>query len=47
VALDDVAGWGAMLAAALSETGGDLTPDERVWADRILGVKKKGKRPAA
>src|SRR6202022_1437895 len=28
VALDDVAGWGAMLAEALAQTGGDLTADE-------------------
>ena len=48
VALDDVAGWGAMLADALSKTGGDLTPEERVWADEILGTgKRRGKRPAA
>ncbi|MBO0893340.1 MAG: hypothetical protein J2O39_03100, partial [Acidimicrobiales bacterium] len=29
VALDDVAGWGAMLADALSDTGGELSRDER------------------
>jgi Arc/MetJ-type ribon-helix-helix transcriptional regulator len=38
VALDDVAGWGAMLAQGLLETGGDITAEERAWADRILGV---------
>lgn len=37
VALDDVAGWGAMLADALRETGGPLTDDERAWADGLLG----------
>jgi Arc/MetJ-type ribon-helix-helix transcriptional regulator len=48
VALDDVAGWGAMLADALSKTGGDLTAEERVWADEVLGTgKRRGKRPAA
>ena len=48
VALDDVAGWGAMLADALAKTGGDLTAEERAWADEILGAKKRpGKRPAA
>lgn len=47
VSLDDVAGWGAMLAEALGQTGGDLTADERAWADRILGVGKKTKRSAA
>ncbi len=29
VALDDVAGWGAMLAQALDDTGGPMSPDER------------------
>lgn len=37
VALDDVAGWGALLAEALAQTGGPLTPDERSWADEALG----------
>jgi len=36
VALDDVAGWGAMLAEALERTGGPLSPDERAWADDLL-----------
>lgn len=36
VALDDVVGWGAMLAAALQETGGELTVAEREWADQVL-----------
>ena len=43
VALDDVAGWGAMLAEALRQTGGALTDDERAWADDVLGTS----RPAA
>ena len=47
VALDDVAGWGAMLAEALAETGGGLTADERAWADGVLGAGKRRKRPAA
>ena len=38
VALDDVAGWGALLAEALRETGGPLSDDERAWADGILGT---------
>lgn len=38
VSLDDVAGWGAMLAEALRQTGGALTHDERAWADTILGT---------
>jgi len=47
VALDDVAGWGAMLAEALRETGGALSDEERAWADEILGVKKRRKRSVA
>lgn len=34
--LDDVAGWGALLAQALRETGGPLTDEERAWADQVL-----------
>jgi Arc/MetJ-type ribon-helix-helix transcriptional regulator len=45
VALDDVAGWGALLAEALRETGGSLSDDERAWADDVLGSKEP--RPAA
>jgi Arc/MetJ-type ribon-helix-helix transcriptional regulator len=44
VALDDVAGWGALLAEALRETGGALSDSERAWADEALGT---GGRPAA
>jgi len=44
VALDDVAGWGAMLAEALRRTGGALSDDEREWADDVLG---SGAKPAA
>jgi len=48
VALDDVAGWGAVLAEALAATGGGLTAEERKWADGMLGTgTKRGKRPAA
>lgn len=46
VALDDIAGWGALLAEALKETGGALSDEERTWADEMLGVTKHG-RPAA
>jgi len=38
VALDDIAGWGALLAGALKETGGALTDEERAWADEMLGI---------
>jgi Arc/MetJ-type ribon-helix-helix transcriptional regulator len=37
VALDDVAGWGAMLAEALDQTGGEPSSDELAWADEVLG----------
>ncbi len=47
VALDDVAGWGALLAEALWETGGELSAGERAWADEVLGVTHHGDRPAA
>jgi Arc/MetJ-type ribon-helix-helix transcriptional regulator len=47
VALDDVAGWGALLAEALRETGGALSGGERDWADEALGVEKRRNRPAA
>src|ERR1700677_4738629 len=46
VALDDVAGWGAMLAEALRQTGGALSDDERAWADDVLGTTRPA-RPAA
>lgn len=42
VALDDVAGWGALLAEALDQTGGPLTDDERAWADEVLGRRDPG-----
>ena len=48
VSLDDVAGWGALLARALEESGGPLSDDERQWADGILGVKRRRRKsPAA
>ena len=47
VTLDDVAGWGAVLAEALRATGGALSDEERAWADGILGVKKRRKSSAA
>ncbi len=47
VALDDVAGWGSMLAEALRETGGALSDDERAWADDILGADTRPGRSAA
>lgn len=47
VALDDVAGWGAMLADALQDTGGELSSEERRWADEALGGKKRRTTSAA
>jgi Arc/MetJ-type ribon-helix-helix transcriptional regulator len=49
VSLADVAGWGAMLATALEQTGGPLTRRERKWADSVLrtGHKRKGRSKAA
>lgn len=38
VSLDDISGWGVMLASALQESGGELTPQERAWASQALGI---------
>jgi hypothetical protein len=35
-----------MLASALHETGGELSSEERRWADETLGVKRR-RSPAA
>lgn len=47
VALDDVAGWGTLLAEALDATGGALSADEQEWADEILGDPEGRTQPAA
>lgn len=51
VSLNDVAGWGALLAGALERTGGPLTKAERSWADGVLsqarGKSRKSKNRAA
>ncbi len=47
VALDDVAGWGALLAEALRESGGPLTDEERAWADELLGTPPQRRGSAA
>jgi hypothetical protein len=39
VSLRDVAGWGALLAAALEQSGGPLTKAERIWADKLLAAR--------
>lgn len=36
VALDDVAGWASALSEALASTGGELSAQERSWADSVL-----------
>ena len=46
-ALDDVAGWGATLALALEESGGQLSPEERAWADEILRGSPRPERAVA
>ena len=45
VALDDVAGWGSLLAEALRETGGALSEEERAWAEGILGSPASSSAP--
>ncbi len=47
VALDDVAGWGALLADALRQTGGPVSDDERAWADEVLGLERRDSGSAA
>lgn len=44
VSLNDVAGWGAMVAEALTEAGGPLTRAECTWADGVLLAR--GPKPA-
>lgn len=47
-ALDDLAGWDAILGEGLASTGGPLTDQERAWADSALGgVPAPGRIPAA
>jgi hypothetical protein len=45
IALNDVAGWSAMLGLALERTGGPLTKKERAWADGVLKARpSRGQR---
>lgn len=46
VSLNDVAGWGALLAGALEQTGGPLTKTERNWADGVLSRTRAKRRKA-
>jgi Arc/MetJ-type ribon-helix-helix transcriptional regulator len=47
VALQDAAGWDAVLAEALTQTGGPLTNKERRWADAVLDPGRKRRRKKA
>jgi Arc/MetJ-type ribon-helix-helix transcriptional regulator len=38
VALDDVVGWASALSEALASTGGELSAQERAWADSVLDL---------
>lgn len=38
VALDDVVGWASALSEALASTGGELSAQERAWADGVLDL---------
>ncbi len=50
VAIQDAAGWRAMLAQDMETTGGPLTEAERAWVDSFLQPRrprKSGRRKAA
>jgi Arc/MetJ-type ribon-helix-helix transcriptional regulator len=47
VALQDAAGWEAMLADALERTGGPLTDKERRSVDETLAAAKRKRRRRA
>jgi len=47
VSLDDLAGWGELLAEARRETGGPLSAEERAWADDLLGTARRRRGSAA
>ena len=44
IALHDAAGWNAMLADALQQTGGPLTAKERAWTDTVLAPRRRAGR---
>ena len=46
VSLRDVTAWGSMLDDALERTGGPPTKEEREWADRQLGTRRRRRRAA-
>jgi Arc/MetJ-type ribon-helix-helix transcriptional regulator len=41
VALQDAAGWRAILDEAMQQTGGPLTAKERAWVDSLLPSRPK------
>ena len=41
VALGDVAGWGALLADALRDTGGGIAVEECRWTEETLGRRRR------
>ena len=41
LALDDVTGWDATLSEALAGAGGELSSQERAWADGVLDKEKR------
>lgn len=48
LALDDVTAWQALLAEAVQGTGGEITDEERAWADRVMSTARSDpRRPAA
>ena len=47
VALDDIAGWGALLSQALVDSGGAVSDEERAWADVVLGVSGGSRQSVA
>ncbi len=47
VALDDIAGWGELLSQALVESGGDVSDEERAWADGVLDVSGRSRQSVA
>jgi Arc/MetJ-type ribon-helix-helix transcriptional regulator len=47
VTLDETRAWATMLSAALTETGGPLTDEERAWADSVLGASQGRRAPGS
>lgn len=47
IALQDAAGWQAMLEESLAATGGPLTRKERAWADALLAPRPRRRRRTA